>query len=67
MLKDKDTFKKLKGKKIILNKSLHNESDIKDFEYEAKTKVFYNMPPLSDRAKTNKEIINLLNKMQIKM
>ena len=67
MLKDKDTFKKLKGKKIILNKSLLDESDIKDFEYEAKTKVFYNMPPLSDRAKTNKEIINLLNKMQIKM
>lgn len=67
MLKDKDTFKNLKGSKIILNKSLLDNKDINDFEYEAKTKVFYNMPPLSDRAKTNQDIINLLNKLQIKM
>lgn len=67
MLKDKDTFKDLKGEKIILNKSLLNNNDINEFEYEAKTKIFYNMPPLDDRAKKNQDIINLLKKLQIKM
>ena len=42
-------FSKLQQKKIILNKSLLTNKDITDFEYEAKTKVFYNMPPLDER------------------
>lgn len=67
MLKDKETFKKLKGSKIVLNKSLLDENDVKEFEYEAKIKIFYNLPPQDDRAKTNKEIINLLNKLNIKL
>ena len=36
-------FKELEGKKIVLNKSLLDDSDVADFEVESKLKVFYNM------------------------
>lgn len=52
-------FEKLKGRKIILNMSLLSEKDISDFEYEAKAKVFYNMPPLDDR-KRNEAMYNFI-------
>lgn len=51
MRRNRKVFEELKGKKIILNKSLLSNSDIMDFEYEGKTKVFYNIPPLNDRVK----------------
>lgn len=51
MKKDRRIFEELKGRKIILNMSLLSNSDIMDFEYEGKTKVFYNIPPLNDRIK----------------
>lgn len=44
-----DIFDKLGGKKIVLNKSLLDTKDVSDFEYEAKTKVYYSIPPLNDR------------------
>ncbi len=44
-----DIFSKLGGKKIILNKSLLDTRDVSDFEYEAKTKIYYSIPPLNDR------------------
>lgn len=51
MRKNRRIFEELKGRKIILNKSLLTNSDIMDFEYEGRTKVFYNIPPLNDRIK----------------
>lgn len=51
MRRDRRIFEELKGKKIVLNMSLLSNSDIMDFEYEGKTKVFYNIPPLNDRVK----------------
>ena len=38
-----------KDKKIVLNQSLINSKDILDFEYEARFKIFYNLPPLDER------------------
>lgn len=49
-------FKELKDKKIILNKSLLDKSEIADFEVETGLKVFYNMAPINDK-KDNKEVI----------
>ena len=49
MRRNRRIFEELKGKKIILNQSLLSNSDIMDFEYEGRTKVFYNIPPLNDR------------------
>lgn len=59
MRTNKNIFNELMGKKIILNKSLLNGKDINDFEYEAKTKVFYNVPPLDERKK-NEPIVELI-------
>ena len=53
----------LKDKKIILNQSLLNPKDVLDFEYEARAKIFYNMPPLDDREKNSMALIAFLIKM----
>ena len=47
-----------KGKKIVINQSLLNQKDILDFEYESRSKVFFNMPPLDEREK-NIYIVNV--------
>ena len=62
MKRDRRIFDELKGKKIVLNKSLLSNSDIMDFEYEGKTKVFYNIPPLNDRVK-NPVLSDFLSKI----
>ena len=51
MRRNRKIFEELKGKKIVLNQSLLSNSDIMEFEYEGRTKVFYNIPPLNDRIK----------------
>lgn len=53
MRKNRNIFSKLQQQKIILNKSLLSNKDIMDFEYEAKIRVFYNMPPLDERKKNS--------------
>ncbi len=55
---DPKIFTKYEGKKIILNQSLLTNKDVLDFEYEARTKVFFNMPPLDEREK-NIQILNV--------
>ena len=54
---------KKKKKKIVLNKSLLSKSDIADFEYETRTKIFYSLPPLYDQENTNSELDQLLVKL----
>ena len=62
MKRDRRIFEELKGRKIVLNMSLLSNSDIMDFEYEGKTKVFYNLPPLNDRVK-NPVLTDFLSKI----
>ncbi len=62
MRRNRRIFEELKGKKIILNQSLLSNSDIMDFEYEGRTKVFYNIPPLNDRER-NSVLHDFLAKM----
>ena len=52
MRRNRKIFEELRGKKIILNQSLLTNKDVMDFEYEGKTKVFYNLPPLNDRERS---------------
>jgi hypothetical protein len=47
--KDRRAFEKLKNKKIILNRSVLNEQDVRDFEYESRSKVYFNIPYLDDK------------------
>ena len=53
----------IKGKKVVLNKSLLSGSEIADFEVETRIKVYYNIPPLNDK-KDNSDILSpLLEKL----
>lgn len=61
--RDRNILDKIQSRKIILNKSLLNDVDVKDFEYEAKCKVFFNMPPLDDKKDRHKVIDELLVKL----
>lgn len=47
---DGDAFGKLKGKKIVLNKTLVAGGNIDTFEYETGTKIFDVIKPLDDRS-----------------
>ena len=51
--KNRKVFEKLSGKKIILNKSMLNNKDVGDFEYESNSKIFYNLPALDERKKND--------------
>ena len=59
---NRNVFKKLIDKKIVLNKSMLDENDIKQFEYEANTKIVYSVLPLDDRKK-NDQIRELLSRL----
>ena len=61
--KNKNAFLDHKDDLIVLNKSFVNEQEIADFEYETKSKVFANIPPLNDRNVDLAEINDLLRKL----
>ncbi len=52
----------LQNKKIILCPSSISDKDVKDFEYESRLKVFYNLKPVDDHSKSD-EITKLLIKL----
>lgn len=60
---DRNILDKIKSKKIILNRSVLGENDIKDFEYEAKCNVFFNIPNIDDKKDKHRVLDELLNKM----
>ena len=65
MLVNKNIFEKLYGKRIVLNKSLLNDKDVTDFEYESHSKIVFNLPPLNDR-EINEDIIKeFIEKIEI--
>ncbi len=57
------SLRNLKGKKIVLNQSLLSKSELAEFEYEAKIKAFYNMPPINERDNNNQYVIDFLKKL----
>ncbi len=57
---DHKIFEKLKGKKIVLNKSVLNEKDVRDFEHESGSKVFYNLPCLDEKLDKNNKVNEFL-------
>ena len=62
---NRDAFLKISNKKIILNMSFFNQKDVKDFEFEADIKVFYNLPPLNDREDNSKILMPLFEKLEL--
>lgn len=61
--KDHKAFDKLKDKKVVLNRSILSEKDVADFEYESKSRVFYNMPYLDDKLDKSVAVNDFLKKM----
>ncbi|MBE6138441.1 MAG: hypothetical protein E7173_01690 [Firmicutes bacterium] len=52
----------LRNKTVVLNISMLDEKDVKDFEYESRINVFFNMPPVDDHKK-NGVLDELLRKL----
>ena len=61
--KDHKAFDKLKDKKVVLNRSILSDRDVADFEYESKSKVFYNMPYLDDKLDKSSTVDDFLVKL----
>lgn len=60
---DRMILTKMKSYKLVLNKSLLSDKDIKDFEYESRCKIFEYIPPLDDKKDKNPILNNLLYKL----
>lgn len=60
---DHQAFERLKGEKVILNRSVLNQQDVEDFEYESRCKIFYNMPYVDDKLDNSPALIDLLLKL----
>jgi len=65
MLRDRNAFTKLSGKKVVIAQSILSENDIKQFEYEANIKSFFVLPPLDERENNTEVLNNLLSKLGI--
>lgn len=61
--RNRGIFDTLRGKKIVLNKSLLDNKDVMDFEYESKSQIFYNIPPLDDKKEKHHVLDDMLSKM----
>lgn len=53
MLRDRTIFSKLKGKKVVINRSTLSEADLREFASEAGIDIFYVIPPLNDRERSS--------------
>ena len=62
MTSDRTIFNKLKGKKVMINKAVLNDTDIRAFASEAGIEIFHVLPPINDRERSD-EIASLLKKL----
>lgn len=63
MLVNSKVFGTLKNKKVILNQSLLSPKDVLDFEYESRSKIYYNLPPLDERERGSNALVAFLIKL----
>jgi len=62
---DRTVFEKLKGKKIILNKSLLDKKDIASLELESNSKIYYNIPPIDEKAQNAEYLLPLFERLNL--
>lgn len=58
--KDSTVFERLRGKKIVLNRSVLTNKDVSDFESESNSKIFFNIPNLDDKKEYHKVLEDFL-------
>lgn len=62
MMRDRKIFERIKDKKVIINRSVLNQADVREFAREAGINIFYTIPAVNDRE--NSQYINeLLEKL----
>ena len=49
MMRDKAAFNKIKDKKIVINRSVLNNADLREFAREAGVNIFFSLPAINDR------------------
>ena len=60
---DRLILDKMKNYQIVLNKSMLNDKDVEEFEYESRCKTFENLPYLDEKQEDNRVIKTFLYKM----
>lgn len=63
MKMDRNILSKIRDKNIILNLSLLNSNDVRQFENEAGCRIFHNIPPLNDKKEAHRVLDELANKL----
>ncbi len=61
--KDRSILERIRGMKVVLNMSLLDPNDIRDFEAEAGCSVFHSVPPLDEKKDRHRSLDELLNKL----
>ncbi len=61
--RDRNITQKIRGVKVLLNKSLLDSNDVREFEAEAGCGVFHNIQPLDDKKDKHRVLDELLNKL----
>ncbi len=62
MMRDRKVFERIRDKKVIINRSVLSQADVKEFAREAGINIFYTIPAVNDRE--NSQYINeLLEKL----
>lgn len=63
MRRDRTILDKVRGKKVVLNKSLLNVDDVRQFETESKCSIFQNIQPLDDKKERHRVLDEFLDKL----
>ncbi len=61
--KDRNVLEKMRDKKVVLNQSLLEDKDVRDFEEESGCTVFFNVCPLDDKKSKHYELNEFLNRL----
>lgn len=61
--KDRSVLDRIKNCVVVLNQSLLDQNDVRDFENEAGCTIFSNIPPLDDKKERHRSIDEFLNKL----
>ena len=62
---DNNCFNKAQNYKVVLNRSLLNEKDLKQLEYETGLNFFAVLPPMNDREDNSMMLMPMLEKLEL--
>ncbi|MCI8567884.1 MAG: hypothetical protein HFG48_01035, partial [Bacilli bacterium] len=63
MVRNRNIFEKMKGRKVVISKCVLSSKDVAEFEYEARIKSFFVVPPLDERSDNTEVLKDMLIKL----